>query len=41
MELVYNYNLGNPDSILKDFSIYDSFEDVEFMRDYAGNDAKK
>lgn len=41
MELVNNYNLKDPKSILKGFSIYDTFENVEFMRDYAGNDAKK
>jgi len=41
MELVYNHNLANPNSILKGFNIYDTFEEIEFMRDYAGGDAKK
>ena len=41
MELVYNHNLENPNSILKEFNIYDSFEEIEFMRDYAGSDSKK
>jgi hypothetical protein len=41
MELVYNHNKGNPNSILKDFSIYKNFEGVEYMRDFAGALDKK
>lgn len=41
MEIVYNHNLGNEKSILKDFNIYNSFEQIEFVRDYAGSDNKK
>lgn len=41
MELVYNYNLKDEQSILKNFNIYKSFENAYFVRDYAGSDAKK
>lgn len=40
-ELFYNHNLENPNSILTGFNIYNSFEQVEFMRDYSGIDNKK
>ena len=35
LELVYNNNLSDPDSIIKDFRIIDTIEEVEFMRDYS------
>jgi hypothetical protein len=43
MEIVYNHNFSDPNSIMKkeDFSIYDFFEGVEFVRAYSGNDSKK
>ena len=41
MELVQNYNLSDPESILKNFTIYDTFENAHFVRDYAGADSKK
>ncbi len=43
MEIVYNHNFSDPNSIMKkeDFSIYDFFEGVEFVRAYSGSDSKK
>jgi len=39
---VINRNLGEEDSILKGFSnIYNTLEEVEFMRDYSSIDSKK